>query len=156
MGDDYDENGIQNVLSATLEKENTVLKLYFTKELPKPTEAEYKVEWYVVGQDAPVKTETRTGEIGQKVEVDEADKSYNDYVFVTGHDGNILSIEELPEEGGVLKLYFDRKDTTYTVVHQYYTNGSLSGSVQTGGSGKVGDVVTADSISKITDRKSVV
>ena len=38
----------------------------------------------------------------------------------------ILSIEELPEEGGVLKLYFDRKDTTYTVVHQYYTNGSLT------------------------------
>ena len=27
VGDDYDENGIQNVLSATLEKENTVLKL---------------------------------------------------------------------------------------------------------------------------------
>ncbi len=45
VGDDYNENGIQNVLSATLEKENTVLKLYFTKEPPKPTEAEYKVEW---------------------------------------------------------------------------------------------------------------
>lgn len=140
VGDDYHENGIQNVLSAALERENTVLKLYFTKELPKPFETEYRVEWYVVGQNAPVKTETRTGTIGQKVEASEMDKSYSSYVFVTDHDGNILSIEELTEAGGVLKLYFDRKDTSYTVVHEYYTNGRLSGSVQSSSNGKVGDV----------------
>ena len=42
------------------------------------------------------------------------------------------------------------KDTTYTVVHEYYTNGALTGSNQDTVSGKVGQTVNAEGIAKVT------
>ena len=42
------------------------------------------------------------------------------------------------------------KDTTYTVVHEYYTNGALTGSNQDTMNGKVGQTVNAENITKVT------
>ncbi|MEY8403976.1 MucBP domain-containing protein [Oscillospiraceae bacterium 44-34] len=44
----------------------------------------------------------------------------------------------------------DAKDTTYTVVHEYYTNGALTGSNQDTMNGKVGQTVNAEEITKVT------
>lgn len=83
-----------------------------------------------------------------------------DLVNATPEGGKIASIAALDEgklpAGNVVTFNLIRKyssdpgDVNYTVVHEYYTDGSLSGFVEVPGTGKVGDVITAESIEKKT------
>ncbi len=86
-----------------------------------------------------------------------------DLVNATPEGGKIASIAALDEgklpAGNVVTFNLIRKyssdpgDVNYTVVHEYYTDGSLSGFVEVPGTGKVGDVITAESIEKKTTYK---
>lgn len=50
----------------------------------------------------------------------------------------------------VITINYVRAEATYTVVHEYYSNGNFAGSTQSTYTGKVGDTVSADDIDKIT------
>lgn len=50
----------------------------------------------------------------------------------------------------IREISTDPGDTSYTIDHVYYTNGSQTGSTQTQHTGKIGSTVTADSITKVT------
>lgn len=105
----FDEENSENVLSTELEESGTVLKLYFTKNQvnpPEPTETNYTVEWYEIGEDEPIKTDaTRKGEVGAEVSATDEDKTIKYYTFDEENENNVTSVE-LEESGTVLKLYF--------------------------------------------------
>ena len=93
-----------------------------------------------------------------EVSVTDADKIVEGYTFAEGYEGNVLS-ETLAESGTVLKLYFNKnsepenpeaKEVEYTVVHEYWTNGTRNDSLtlREGATGKAGDEVKAESIEK--------
>ncbi len=159
----FDAGNSGNILDGTLSKDEVlILKLYFNKdsepEQPQPAEAQYTVNWYVVGQDVPFKGTNRSGKVGEEVSVTDADKIVEGYTFAEGYEGNVLS-ETLAESGTVLKLYFNKnsepetpeaKEVEYTVVHEYWTNGTRNDSLtlREGATGKAGDEVKAESIEK--------
>ncbi len=159
----FDADNSGNILDGTLSKDEVlILKLYFNKdsepEQPQPAEAQYTVNWYVVGQDVPFKGTNRSGKVGEEVSVTDADKIVEGYTFAEGYEGNVLS-ETLAESGTVLKLYFNKnsepenpeaKEVEYTVVHEYWTNGTRNDSLtlREGATGKAGDEVKAESIEK--------
>lgn len=106
----FDEKNAANVLTETLAESGTTLKLYFTKDTvidPEPSQAEYTVEWYVVGEDGPRKTAVRSDEVGKTVSVTDADQAWEGYTFDKDNEGNVLSAA-LAENGTVLKLYFTK------------------------------------------------
>ena len=129
----FDENNPGNILFDTLEESGTVLRLYFTKDVEQPTEADYTVEWYDAGtgnllpiEVKAVNPETRTGEIGSEVEVTADDKIVTGYTFDESNKDNVLS-GTLAESGTVLKLYFTKdtpppKEASYTV--EWYDAGT--------------------------------
>ena len=155
----FDENNQGNILSDTLEENGTVLRLYFTKDVEQPTEADYTVEWYDAGTGSllpsevkAVNPETRNGEIGSKVEVTADDKIVTGYTFDESNKDNVLS-GTLAESGTVLKLYFTKdapppKEASCTVVHEYYTNNVKDGDTKSVISGNVGDIITGEDIEK--------
>lgn len=49
-----------------------------------------------------------------------------------------------------ITIKYVRAETSYTVVHEYYTDGSLTGSTSSVVGGEVGAEITADSIAKVT------
>lgn len=155
----FDENNPGNILFDTLEESGTVLRLYFTKDVEQPTEADYTVEWYDAGtgnllpiEVKAVNPETRTGEIGSEVEVTADDKIVTGYTFDESNKDNVLS-GTLAESGTVLKLYFTKdtpppKEASCTVVHEYYTNNVKDGDTKSVISGNVGDIITGEDIEK--------
>ena len=155
----FDENNQGNILSDTLEENGTVLRLYFTKDVEQPTEADYTVEWYDAGTGSllpsevkAVNPETRNGEIGSKVEVTADDKIVTGYTFDESNKDNVLS-GTLAESGTVLKLYFTKdapppKEASCTVVHEYYTNNVKDGDTKSVISGNVGGIITGEDIEK--------
>lgn len=155
----FDENNQGNILSDTLEENGTVLRLYFTKDVEQPMEADYTVEWYDAGTGSllpievkAVNPETRTGEISSEVEVTADDKIVTGYTFDESNNDNVLS-GTLAESGTVLKLYFTKdapppKEASCTVVHEYYTNNVKDGDTKSVISGNVGDIITGEDIEK--------
>ena len=94
----------------------------------------------------------------------EKDKEVAGYTFVPGHKGNVLTALAAEDGSTVLKLYFTKdggevnpgpdpvpepepKDVAYTIIHEYYTNGTKDGeSTQTLTGKKVGDTIHAADI----------
>ena len=156
----FDENNPGNILFDTLEESGTVLRLYFTKDVEQPTEADYTVEWYdadtgslLPDEVKAVNPENRTDEIGSKVEVTADDKIVTGYTFDKDNSNNVLS-KTLAESGTVLKLYFTKdtppsKEADYTVVHEYYTNNVKDGDTKSVISGNVGDIIKDEDIKQV-------
>lgn len=159
-----DKEGVQpEVLAEDANERNEIIyTATWEKDEDPKKDANYKVEWYVVGVEKPFKDETRSGKVGETVSVTEADKNVEGYTFVSDCEDNVLSAT-LAESGTVLKLYFTKneekpdkpedpkKDATYTVVHAYYTNNVKDGETREAVTGKkVGDTVNAGDIAKIT------
>ena len=87
----------------------------------------------------PVSTEVKVGEV-------ETPDSYKDG-FQSNEDNAAVTVK--PDGSGGEEPN-PPKDVTYTVVHEYYTNGTLTGSNQDTVDGKVGQTVTAVDITKVT------
>lgn len=133
---------------------------------PSESKANYTVEWYDADSNEQIKeSETRSGTADRTVSVRESDKEVTGYTFAEDNGHNVLSAVVAEDGSTVLKLYFtknstppivpdpepERKDTVYTVIHEYYTNGAKSGeNVQTITGKKVGDTVNAADIGRNT------
>ncbi len=132
---------------------------------PVETKVDYTVEWYDADTNELIQeSDTRSGVAGQTVSVTEKDKEVAGYTFVPGHKGNVLTALAAEDGSTVLKLYFTKdggevnpgpdpvpepepKDVAYTIIHEYYTNGTKDGeSTQTLTGKKVGDTIHAADI----------
>ena len=73
------------------------------------------------------------------------------YGFVSADpEGYTITVDEDAEKN-VITIRYVRADASYQVVHAYYTNGTLTGTVESGLiAGKLGDVVTAADLTKQT------
>lgn len=72
------------------------------------------------------------------------------YNFNSATPDNYTITVAADAESNVITINYVRADATYTVVHEYYSNGSFVGSTESSFGGKVGDTVSADDIDKIT------
>ena len=132
---------------------------------PVETKVDYTVEWYDADTNELIQeSDTRSGVADHTVSVTERDKQVAGYTFVPGHKGNVLTALAAEDGSTVLKLYFTKdggevnpgpdpvpepepKDVAYTIIHEYYTNGTKDGeSTQTLTGKKVGDTIHAADI----------
>ena len=72
------------------------------------------------------------------------------YNFNSATPDNYTITVAADAESNVITINYVRADATYTVVHEYDSNGSFVGSTESSFGGKVGDTVSADDIDKIT------
>lgn len=72
------------------------------------------------------------------------------YEFVSANPETYTVVVDDDAANNVITISYVRVDATYTVVHEYYSNGDFVGSVESSFGGKVGDTISADDIGKIT------
>lgn len=116
----FDESNVANILKQTLNGEDKVLKLYFTKD---KVSTNYRVEWYDEAGNIIRETEVRTANVDDVVTVTPSDKIIDKYTFDSNNLKNVLT-QTVSEEGTVLKLYFIKNKVNYTV-EWYDENGKV-------------------------------
>ena len=113
-------------------------------------------EYYTNGsKDGETRGDPVTGKIGYIVNASDIVKvlTYNGvggYTFTSATPDSI-TLDEV-ETKNVITLRYDRTIATtgrYTVIHQYYTNGTLDGSTTSTPSAGIGEVIRADSITRV-------
>ena len=167
----FDEDNQGNILSATLEKSGTVLRLYFYKEEVPPAEVDYTVTYTWTGLPAegeglPVVPAESDHTVGEAVDVDseytedmEITVDGKTYVF-SGWTTDDAVIEngkfEMPgQDVAITGIWKEKpaeeqpKQADYTVVHEYYTNKVKDGDTKSVISGNVGDIIKAENIEKV-------
>lgn len=81
----------------------------------------------------------------------EAVPTKNDVAYTQTTEDSALTITlDQDTTKNVITIKYVRAETTYGVVHEYYTNGTLTGSTSSVSGGTAGSVITADSIAKVT------
>lgn len=166
----FDKDNQGNILSATLKKSGTVLRLYFYKEEGPPAEVDYTVTYTWTGLPAegeglPVVPAESDHTVGETVDVDskytedmEITVDGKTYVF-SGWTTDDAVIEngkfEMPGQDVVITGIWKEKpaeeqpkQADYTVVHEYYTNNVKDGDTKSVISGNVGDIIKAENIEK--------
>lgn len=73
------------------------------------------------------------------------------YEFVSANPETYTVVVDDDAANNVITISYVRVDATYTVVHEYYSNGDFVGSVESSFGGKVGDTISADDIDKLTE-----
>ena len=73
------------------------------------------------------------------------------YEFVSANPETYTVVVDDDAANNVITINYVRAEATYTVVHEYYYNGDLRGSVTNTYSGKAGDTISADDIDKLTE-----
>ena len=75
----------------------------------------------------------------------------NDVTYTQTTEDSALTITLVANAAdNVITIKYVRADTTYTVVHEYYTDNTLTGSTSSVVAGTVGATITADGIAKVT------
>lgn len=166
----FDKDNQGNILFATLKKSGTVLRLYFTKDVEQPTDADYTVTYTWTGLPAegeglPVVPAESDHTVGETVDVDskytedmEITVDGKTYVF-SGWTTDDAVIEngkfEMPGQDVVITGIWKEKpaeeqpkQADYTVVHEYYTNNVKDGDTKSVISGNVGDTIKDEDIEK--------
>ncbi len=72
------------------------------------------------------------------------------YSFHSANPEGYTVIVDKDAEKNVITISYVRAETAYTVIHEYYTDGNRTGSTTSQNTGKVGDVVNAADIAKVT------
>lgn len=73
------------------------------------------------------------------------------YEFVSANPETYTVVVDDDPVNNVITINYVRAEATYTVVHEYYSNGNFRGSVTNTYSGKAGDTISADDIDKLTE-----
>lgn len=73
------------------------------------------------------------------------------YEFVSANPETYTVVVDDDPVNNVITINYVRAEATYTVVHEYYSNGNFRGSVTNTYSGKAGDTISADEIDKLTE-----
>ena len=73
------------------------------------------------------------------------------YEFVSANPETYTVVVDDDAANNVITINYVRAEATYTVVHEYYSNGNFRGSVTNTYSGKAGDTISADDIDKLTE-----
>ena len=73
------------------------------------------------------------------------------YEFVSANPETYTVVVDDDAANNVITINYVRAEATYTVVHEYYSNGDFRGSVTNTYSGKAGDTISADDIDKLTE-----
>lgn len=73
------------------------------------------------------------------------------YEFVSANPETYTVAVDDDPVNNVITINYVRAEATYTVVHEYYSNGNFRGSVTNTYSGKAGDTISADEIDKLTE-----
>ena len=149
-----------------LEAASNVIHIYYEKNIDsrKPTGVTVKHEYYV--DEAALEAGTTEATYQEEI------KAVNDsplmdgdsytavlrlendgmtYLFRNAEPEDYAIISLVPDGANTIIIRYVRAVAKYTVVHAYYTNDALSGTVEAEYEGKAGDVIQAEALAKVTE-----
>ena len=107
------------------------------------TEASYEENISKIGENLVMEADTFTATL----RLENGSMTYN---FDSATPADYTITVNADAEKNVITINYVRAETTYTVVHEYYTNGEFTGKTEQHLGGKAGDVINAADITKVT------
>ncbi len=152
-------NGATEGTGIILQSGKNVIHIYYVKEVDTrvSTTATVIHNYYHDGDDLTEgKTEASYTETASVLEADSYTATLRTengglaYTFDSADPANYTITVNKDAAKNVITINYVRAEANYRVVHEYYTDGKLDGSISTRVGAKVGDVISAADITKVT------
>lgn len=152
---DVDASGTYSF--TVLETENEIVFVYERHIDTRPLTSAQVIHEYYASQDALENGELEGSDlvnipdlrVGETIQAElRTSNGGRTYAMANASALSITVVEN--KEQNVITIQYIRATTTYQVIHEYYTNGELTGSTSSTLAGNAGDTITAESIAKET------